>query len=254
MKSVCVLFFLIFPSFAFANQVNSSLIERAGFTVNSANSYDGLSFNGFAPFEGFLSNSSFQLGSFSLPTNVNLEFTLLSEVAAFDGNQGVGANNFGVFDKNGNFISLIDSAIVNPGFATSFASLDASDNYSFGMVNPVGTFHADDSKNFGDRAQLIAYQIDKDGTLFIDKPDLLGITSALTFNLMAGDVIIFIEDLFEQNTGLFAGLFGPGDFDYDDMIILVRQSQIPEPASMMLLGSGMIGLRLLKRRKNSIKS
>lgn len=61
--------------------------------------------------------------------------------------------------------------------------------------------------------------------------------SSGTFALSAGSNTI---------TGLYVGSIGNGDFNF------VVQNGVPEPASMALLGAGMAGLGLLRRRKTSI--
>lgn len=84
----------------------------------------------------------------------------------------------------------------------------------------------------------------------INKPRLAG-GESISFQLFQGDIILFMEDMKAFGNGLASGLVPfNSDYDYNDMVVVVRQSEIPEPTTMALLGSALGGL-ILRRRKQT---
>lgn len=244
---------LFVPIVASATSVDDAATVRAGFSVNGiyTDSYDvEAEFNAFTPYAGITGADALQIGSFSGGAFGNqLQVTLLNEFAFFDGNHGIGGNNFGVVDQNGNFISIIDSAVANAGYTNSITQ-NASDSYTFALRSANhDQFSAIDTQNADNKsAHLVAQRVEKDADITINFTDLDGVASPFTFHFLAGDYILYMEDL--AAVGLNPLIGGrPWDFDYNDMVVVVHASQLPEPSTMLLMTAGLAGLGVSRRRK-----
>jgi len=80
-------------------------------------------------------------------------------------------------------------------------------------------------------------------------------TISSSFDLEVGDLVIFMEDLLATGNVHLPGK--NSDFDYQDAIVILRSdalpgTEIPEPASMLLLGIGAGGALLRKRKVSAI--
>ena len=91
--------------------------------------------------------------------------------------------------------------------------------------------HPTDTSQLGTNDRYQAYQLNQDFTISHNGQDI---------TLVAGDIVIGYEDYHDN--------------DYNDMVVLLTTrdaSQVPIPGAVWLLGSGMIGLIGIRRRKRA---
>ncbi len=224
-----------------ASALTDALINRPGFTYDPGNSYDGPGRDSLSFFSSFGDGNIYELGTIASQT-VATTYTsyLISELACFSGDdanfQGAFTNKFGHQDVGGTFVESIDSDNINPVASASFTQ-DAGKDFDFALKSPEGLFYGKDSKNIdGGSAHMLAIKVTNAGTINIGESTLFG-NGPISFNLEVGDVVLFMEDMkFSGNTFIPMN----SDFDYNDMVVVLRASAIPEPATMALLGLGVL--------------
>lgn len=238
--------FFCFSSEVFATTLDNSTSIRQGFSIGNVDSrsYDASIFNAFAPFSGFLDPNFFSISSFDGgPIGSFLDFVFLSEAAFYDGNHlpGVG-NSFGVLDSQGKFQTVFDAPAGPGNIAHIFQ--DTTDTFTLALKSPTGLYSSIDSNTPDQTAHLLGAKVIKSGQVQIPHANLLG--ASLSVNLQLGDLLVFTEDL----PLLPAGASGvQSDFDFNDLVVAIHQTPIPEPASILLLASGLLFLLAQYRRR-----
>jgi len=175
----------------------------------------------------------------------NASATMIIEIA---GNAGI--NSFGVYNGS-NFATLFTGPAVqgdraslfvyssgnigilqqSSGIYTTYNGFLSSNDFGFFMMSDGITWFSENARNSDQGDHMVAFQ---------GKDDWVQLPSAYTGRWNSNEYILAWEDLNMSGS----------DRDYNDMVVMVESvTPVPEPGTLVLLGSGLIGLASYGRKK-----
>jgi hypothetical protein len=183
---------------------------------------------------GFADDNIFGVYDATDPTNP------LKQVEVFPGAAGAGTQSLVSIKADGSvFVNFVDSGVDFAGNLFGYF-LDATANSDDGG----GFWYSDTGLNSDGLDHMAAYQGKN-----VDTIQLPGLAAGTWTD---NEFLLAWEDLDKNSGNPTGGIPGGIDFDgdYTDFVVMVESVEpIPEPATMLLLGSGLIGLAGFGRRK-----